>query len=99
MIKIPFNAANGEVSSFGKKPRAPGAFSEANEASDPLTTDLAIDQFGLAGQGSGFASGVDPMLFADMPRSAVAAVAPIAEPAAANINAFVGGQAILSDES
>jgi Ca2+-binding RTX toxin-like protein len=99
MIKIPFNAANGEVSSFGKKPRAPGAFSEANEASDPLTADLANDQFGLAGQGPGFASGVNPMLFAETLRPTVAAVAPIAEPTAASINAFVGGQAILSDGS
>src|SRR5260221_5924884 len=102
MIK-PFNPANGEVSPLGKKPRPPGAFSETNEAPDPLTGDLAIERFGLVGQGSGFVSGVDLMLFAARLGPAVPAVAPIAEAAAAisttTINAFVGGQAILSDGS
>src|SRR5258708_25271229 len=102
MIK-PFNPANGEVSPFGKKPRPPGAFSETNEAPDPLTGDLAIERFGLAGQGSGFVSGVDPMLFAARLGPAVPPLAPIAQAAAAisttTINTFVGGQAILSDGS
>src|SRR5258708_8557170 len=99
----PFTRENGEVSPCGKKPRPPGGFSETNEAPDPLTGDLAMERFGLVGQGSGFVSGVDPMLFAARLGPAVPPVAPIAEAAAAisttTINAFVGGQAILADGS
>src|SRR5260370_42163227 len=95
MIKRPLNASDGGMSSFTKKPRPPGAFSEGSNAAAEAS---ASGQLGLEFGDDNAASSPDYGMFVGPPGSVTIAAPPSDRPAVSTASASkILHQALLAD--